>query len=81
MLQNAYLLANIGADTAENEPNFAKHCRRPTGTAKRRPTDGEVRDANETVASVPPLTWPARGLHGHVAGKISKGLQLAANDL
>ena len=25
MLTNAYLLANIGADTAENERNFAKH--------------------------------------------------------
>ena len=25
MLQNAYLLAKIGADTAENERNFAKY--------------------------------------------------------
>ena len=25
MLNNAYLLAKIGADTAENEPHFAKH--------------------------------------------------------
>ena len=25
MLQNAYLLAKIGADTAENERNFAEH--------------------------------------------------------
>ena len=26
MLQNAYLLAKIGADTAENEQHFAKNC-------------------------------------------------------
>ena len=25
MLKNAYVLANIGADTAENEPKFAKN--------------------------------------------------------
>ena len=28
MLQNAYLLAKIGADTAENEQHFAKNCQR-----------------------------------------------------
>ena len=27
MLQNAYFLAKIGADTAENEQHFAKFCR------------------------------------------------------
>ena len=27
MLQNAYLLAKIGADTAENEQHFAEICR------------------------------------------------------
>ena len=35
MLQNAYLLAKIGADTAENEQHFAKKLRKtdyyPTG--------------------------------------------------
>ena len=35
MLQNAYLLAKIGADTAENEQHFAKNLRKtdnyPTG--------------------------------------------------
>ena len=35
MLKNAYLLAKIGADTAENERNFAenlpKFCNYPTG--------------------------------------------------
>ena len=29
MLHNAYLLAKIGADTAENERNFAKHWQLP----------------------------------------------------
>ena len=28
MLQNAYLLAKIGADTAENERNFAEICQK-----------------------------------------------------
>ena len=28
MLQNAYLLAKIGADTAENERNFAEYLRK-----------------------------------------------------
>ena len=40
MLQNAYLLAKIGADTAENERNFAKNLPKfgnyPTGRAPRR---------------------------------------------
>ena len=35
MLQNAYFLAKIGADTAENERNFAENlpkiCNYPTG--------------------------------------------------
>ena len=28
MLQNAYLLAKIGADTAENEQHFAEFCQK-----------------------------------------------------
>ena len=38
MLQNAYLLAKISADTAENERNFAKNWQLPygsTGEARR----------------------------------------------
>ena len=31
MLQNAYFLAKIGADTAENERNFAKNWQLPYG--------------------------------------------------
>ena len=42
MLQNAYLLAKIGADTAENEQHFAKNLRKtdnyPTGRPRRAPT-------------------------------------------
>ena len=38
MLQNAYLLAKIGADTAENERNFAEICQKlATGPAKEGP--------------------------------------------
>ena len=35
MLQNAYLLAKIGADTAENERNFAKNWQLPYGSTTR----------------------------------------------
>ena len=38
MLQNAYLLAKIGADTAENERNFAEICQKFATTLRvRRP--------------------------------------------
>ena len=37
MLQNAYLLAKIGADTAENERNFAQNLPKTSGAAGRRP--------------------------------------------
>ena len=33
MLKNVYLLAKIGADTAENERNFAKNWQRPYGSS------------------------------------------------
>ena len=33
MLQNTYLLAKIGADTAENERNFAKNWQLPDAVA------------------------------------------------
>ena len=39
MLQNAYFLAKIGADTAENEQHFAENL--PTG--RRGPEGGEAR--------------------------------------
>ena len=34
MLQNAYLLANIGADTAENERNFAEKTHTPPSPSR-----------------------------------------------
>ena len=49
MLQNAYFLANIGADTAENEQHFAEILpigrRRPPGLLRRRghPPEGARR--------------------------------------
>ena len=46
MLQNAYVLAKIGADTAENEQHFAKNLRKtgnyPTAS---RPQRGEAAGA------------------------------------
>ena len=33
MLKNAYFLAKIGADTAENERNFAKNWQLPYGSS------------------------------------------------
>ena len=50
MLQNAYFLAKIGADTAENEQHFAeilpKTSNYPTGPPGR-VTDNAVRDDDE----------------------------------
>ena len=44
MLQNAYLLAKIGADTAENEQHFAENLPKignfPTGPPRRPPRRG-----------------------------------------
>ena len=34
MLQNAYLFAKIGADTAENERNFAEFCQKLATTLR-----------------------------------------------
>ena len=47
MLQNAYLLAKIGADTAENERNFAETCQKLATTLRvhyrRRAVQGGLR--------------------------------------
>ena len=57
MLQNAYLFAKIGADTAENERNFAENLLNlpkignyPTGSARRR-SSGRPRGAGELPAA------------------------------
>ena len=55
MLQNAYLLAKIGADTAENERNFAENSPKianyPTGQGRGRTL--RVRDRKGTPATRP----------------------------
>ena len=43
MLKNAYFLAKIGADTAENERNFAKNWQLPYGSAAAADPGAEVR--------------------------------------
>ena len=47
MLQNAYFLAKIGADTAETEKHFAEICQKLATTLRVRPADdlGEERGA------------------------------------
>ena len=52
MLQKAYLLAKIGADTAENERNFAENWQLPYGPMDARPARGG--------AGSPRLPWAAR---------------------
>ena len=50
MLQNAYFLGKIGADTAENEQHFPKFCRSaavsPTGRGPRRGPRGRLPEAD-----------------------------------
>ena len=51
MLQNAYFLAKIGADTAENERDFAEMCQNfataaPGGLLERRAAAAEVGHAD-----------------------------------
>ena len=60
MLQNAYLLAKIGADTAENERKFAENLPEPeisnypTGRARRcRVGDGPAARAGERPGDRP----------------------------
>ena len=57
MLKNAYLLAKIGADTAENERNFAeilpKNGNYPTGRRHRRPGQGLPFDVLEALEELP----------------------------
>ena len=66
MLQNAYFLAKIGADTAENERNFAeiltKNGNYPTGAA--RVADwADVRAVGRGEALQEPRRELAPGLH------------------
>ena len=59
MLQNAYLVAKIGADTAENEQQFAEilpigSWRRPTSAAARTPEQLKFHHSLGAWASLPP---------------------------
>ena len=53
MLQNAYLLAKIGADTAENERHFAEICQKLATTLR---VAGDADDAILAVALHPGTT-------------------------
>ena len=56
MLQNAYFLAKIGADTVENERNFAEILQLPR--AGRRLSVGPVPPAGAVRAREQPVTGP-----------------------
>ena len=58
MLQNAYFLAKIGADTAENEQHFAEIL--PTDAASAAVAAGDRRRHGQVQAPLPRA--PARGL-------------------
>ena len=59
MLQNAYFLAKIGADRAENEQHFAEICQKlattlPCGGAGRRTASARRRREERRAATDPP---------------------------
>ena len=57
MLKNAYFLAKIGADTAENERNlskFAKNCHSPYGSAAAVRTPGALPRSADAGTACPP---------------------------
>ena len=60
MLKNAYFLAKIGADTAENERNFAKNWQLPYGSVRGAPA--RLREALEELALLQGLLEPATPL-------------------
>ena len=81
MLQNAYLLAKIGADTAENEQHFAEILPKignyPTGRGRRRA------GAQREVAGERGLGAPLHeegALQRHLGGKVSDAALAAAQD-
>ena len=66
LLQNAYLLAKIGADTAENERNFAENLPKLTNTLRVRELEavvsGDAARRQEVPGSAPPFFFgPLRG--------------------
>ena len=69
MLQNAYLVAKIGADTAENEQHFAEIL----------PTDALWRLSHNNVyhGRRPPVTPPRAGLQGDAPAYVGSPTQLS----
>ena len=76
MLQNAYLLAKIGADTAENEQHFANFL--PIG---RRVADDGIIDARRGAdPNVPPLhVGPLHAAVSSGTEEVGKRLRLSKN--
>ena len=77
MLQNAYFLAKIGADTAENEQHFAEICQKLATTPRVHYPPGAEYHAPDAAPAAPTSALPpevpgcaAAGARG--AGKISK---------
>ena len=66
MQQNAYLLAKIGADTAENERNFAKNCQLPYGSPEGPERGGRPRRAARRRAARRPRPPPRASLPGPI---------------
>ena len=80
MLQNAYFLAKIGADTAENEQYFAKNLRKtdnyPTGPGAAAGHDAGV-DGPPPRSSASTLVTAASSLSGTGLGASAKLAELA----
>ena len=62
MLQNAYFLAEIGADTAENEQHFAEICQKLATTLRVRRADGAALDRRAAELRRDPQRLGARAL-------------------
>ena len=69
MLQNAYLIAKIGADTAENEHHFAEIL--PIG---RRVAEGEAGGPRRGERAGQPALEPCDPSHGYAARRCSRYL-------
>ena len=76
MLQNAYLLAKIGADTAENEQHFAEIL--PTDAPRAVHRGRPARLSAKEGRAVAPGGGSAGGAAGDVAGRRTAGAQKRA---
>ena len=76
MLKNAYFLTKIGADTAENERNFAKNWQLPYGAALYSlldPLEVELAGEAEVEGQPPPAALLQDARHGlPVVPRVSK---------